>query len=309
MTLSMEPDEACLARLLHWLRDQGYRFIAPTPATHRRVLARTWSGPTTLRDVFGWSRPFSRGDLAAECLMLMESAGVLEGDGDRCSSRLRVASLGEDLFFHSAFPTDDTDAVFFGPDTYRFARFLQVRLPELARPAGMVDMGAGSGAGGICAARMVPEARLSLVDLNPAASRLARVNAAVAGVEAQTLESGSVPPGADLVIANPPYMIDPAARAYRDGGGLLGGETALQWVRQALSGLKPGGSILLYTGAAVTGGEAPLVTALKAVCAKCGATCSIEEIDPDVFGEELDEPAYAEVERIAVIGAVITLRV
>jgi hypothetical protein len=29
------------------------------------------------------------------------------------------------------------------------------------------------------------------------------------------------------------------------------------------------------------------------------------ELDPDVFGEDLDEPAYAQVERIALVGAVI----
>jgi hypothetical protein len=29
------------------------------------------------------------------------------------------------------------------------------------------------------------------------------------------------------------------------------------------------------------------------------------ELDPDIFGEELGKPAYAEVERIAAIGAVV----
>ncbi|MGE0403972.1 MAG: SAM-dependent methyltransferase, partial [Kofleriaceae bacterium] len=33
-----------------------------------------------------------------------------------------------------------------------------------------------------------------------------------------------------------------------------------------------------------------------------------EEIDPDVFGEELDTPAYRDVDRIAAVGATIALR-
>jgi hypothetical protein len=31
----------------------------------------------------------------------------------------------------------------------------------------------------------------------------------------------------------------------------------------------------------------------------------LSEIDPDVFGEELDQPSYQNVERIAAIGALI----
>jgi hypothetical protein len=37
-----------------------------------------------------------------------------------------------------------------------------------------------------------------------------------------------------------------------------------------------------------------------------GCTLDYREIDPDVFGEELSKPIYADVERIAVVGAVIT---
>ena len=35
-----------------------------------------------------------------------------------------------------------------------------------------------------------------------------------------------------------------------------------------------------------------------------GCTMAYREIDPDVFGEELERPAYRDVERIAAIGAV-----
>jgi hypothetical protein len=32
------------------------------------------------------------------------------------------------------------------------------------------------------------------------------------------------------------------------------------------------------------------------------------EIDPDVFGEELDDPAYRDVDRIALVAVVLTRR-
>ena len=45
---------------------------------------------------------------------------------------------------------------------------------------------------------------------------------------------------------------------------------------------------------------------LVALCREAGASLAYEELDPDVFGSELDGAAYADVERIAAVGAVIT---
>jgi methylase of polypeptide subunit release factors len=303
------PDagELALAELLRRLHALAYRFVTVTPATHARVLERNWSGPATLRDVFGWSRRFGEGDLDPALLALLEAGDALERSAEGLRSRVRVAALGGDLFLHSAYPTDQSDAVFFGPDTYRFARFLRETMPLLPAPRWIVDMGAGSGAGGIAASRHAPRARLTLLDVNPAALHLARVNAAAAGVAAEFERGDRLPRGADLVIANPPYMVDAKARDYRHGGGLLGGAVALDWTRQALAALAPGGSLLLYTGAAVTDGRLPLVEALHESCADAGARLEIDEIDPDVFGEELDQPAYRDVERIAAIGVRVTV--
>ena len=295
----MNPLEA----LLGHLKQREYAFTAVTPLTHQRVIARPWSGRPSLRDIFGWSRPFDRGDLDPELLELLERAGAVEEGGDKLRSRFRVASLGPDLFLHSAFPTSSSDAVFFGPDTYRFARFLEAAIPRLRdKPAHIIDMGAGSGAGGIVAARLVPGARLTLVDVNRAALQLAAINASTAGIQAELVESDRIPAGAELIVANPPYMIDPEKRAYRDGGDLLGGAVALDWARQALEAKA---TMLLYTGAAFTERGAPVLDALCQLCSDAGASLSVAEIDPDVFGEELEQPAYAEVERIAVVAAVI----
>lgn len=302
----MDRDAARL-ELLARLKAAGYRFVTVTPATHARVIARPLIAPPDLRDVFGWNRPFEPGQLDMELVALMEWADMLAHDHGRLRSRLRVASLGADVFLHSAYPTEAEDAVFFGPDTYRFARFVAEHVPP-GFDGRLVDMGAGSGAGGIAAARAAPGARVTFVDTNPAALQLAAVNARGAGVEAECVRAGSLPGAADLVIANPPYMMDERARAYRDGGDLLGGAVALTWVRDALGSLAPGGTMLLYTGASFSGGVSPLTEALEDACREAGASLALEELDPDVFGEELDQPSYATVERIAAIGAVIRTR-
>jgi len=68
-----------------------------------------------------------------------------------------------------------------------------------------------------------------------------------------------------------------------------------------LGALAAGGSLILYTGAAVVAGSIPLVDLLVCLCNNAHAALQIEEIDPDVFGEELDRTAYRTVERIAVL--------
>ena len=294
-----------LAELLRILKAADYRFVAVTPATHERIIARPPPGASSLRDIFGWNRPFDPADLSADLLAVLRAADAVEPCADKLRSLVRVASLGDDLLLHSAFPTDDADSVFFGPDSYRFARFIAQHIDQAASADWLVDMGAGSGAGAIAARRARGGGRTTLVDINARALRLAAINAQAAGLAVESVQSDAVPRGADLIVANPPYMMDSGARSYRDGGDLLGGAVALDWVRQALAALAPGGTMLLYTGVACRGGSAPFIEALQPLCAAAGAMLEVEELDPDVFGEELDEPAYADVERIAVIGAVI----
>lgn len=297
-----------LSEVLGLLKAANYHFVTITPATHARVLAREIEGPRDYRDIFGWSRSFKEGDLSPRLMDLLCVANAIERRDGRFRSKVRVASLGDDLFLHSAYPTNDADSVFFGPDTYRFARFLRDRLPRFGTAKFLVDMGAGSGAGAVVAAKLLHAEKITMVDVNSEALRLAAVNASVAGVAAETLASNSVPSGADLIIANPPYMKDSRERAYRDGGGMLGAKVALDWVGQGLSSLAPNGTILLYTGSPYLDGKAPLIDAILSICARAGASVHVDEIDPDVFGEELECPGYEGVERIAVFGLVIRLQ-
>ena len=297
-------DQPALVELLHYLSKGGYRFVAVTPATHARVLDRPFDGKPSLRDIFGWNRPFNESDIDNSLLALLKEARAVKNDcAGKLRSAIRVASLEDRLFVHSGYPTDQADAVFFGPDTYRFWRFVASELSDCARPEHVVDMGAGSGAAGILTSRLVGDVRTTLVDVNEEALAFARVNAAFASVTVECVQSDEIPEGADLVIANPPYLMDEASRTYRDGGGaLLGGAISRVWAEQALRRMRPRGVMLMYTGAAFADGCSPLLDAVIALCGEFRASLQIDEIDPDVFGEELARPSYSKVERVAAVG-------
>jgi 23S rRNA G2069 N7-methylase RlmK/C1962 C5-methylase RlmI len=172
-------------------------------------------------------------------------------------------------------------------------------------------MGAGAGPGAIVAAGQVEAERVTLIDKNPAALRLARANAAAAGVPVDCLEGDSLDSfdGAiDLIVANPPFIMDPRGPHYRHGGDRLGTGVSLDWARAAAARLPEGGRLLLYTGSPVVDGEDALLAGLAELADDAGCGLRYNELDPDIFGEELDQPAYraARVERIAAVGAVLT---
>jgi len=306
----MTDAEQALLQLLSTLEARGYAFVTPTPETHGRVLRRPRPpGPATLRDVFGWSRAFAETDLPDEVVALMRRAGVLRRRGRLAASAVRVSTVCGRLFLHSAYPTRDADAVFLGPDSYRFANFIVRELADGRSVERMLDVGAGAGVGGITAAGERPDARLLMTDVNFSALRLARVNAAHAEVEAE-LQRASGLDGVegpfDLITTNPPYIVDTHGRTYRDGGDMLGARLSLDWAAAGMARLAPGGRLLLYTGSAIVGGEDRLRAALEPAAAEAGCSLRYRELDPDVFGEQLSQPAYREAERIAVVGAVAT---
>lgn len=281
----------------------GYRFVTPTPATHARVVARpgrAWA--RDLRDVFGWSLPFRAEVVPPGVLQAMREADALAPHEDGWRATLRLSTLDGLGFLHSAYPTVQADAVFFGPDTYRFAAAIEGVLGRPVRRA--VDIGCGAGPGAVLVARAHPEAEVLAVDINDAALRLTRANAALAGVAVQAVHSDLLEgaPGAfDLIVANPPYMADPAGRAYRDGGGELGASLSLKILGTAIERLAPGGTLLLYTGAAMVDGADPFHDAADGMLAGTGLDWAYREMDPDVFGEELETGAYAGAERIAAV--------
>jgi hypothetical protein len=286
------------------LKGHGYRFITVTPATHATILARDPDQEAQdWRDVFGWNRPFERDLLPAPLMAALRAADALDilHDG-RLRARIRCSSVGERLFLHAGFPTTARDAVFFGPDTYRFIRLLRQGLPA---GGNLIEIGGGSGAAALCLADRFPA--IAMTDINPLAVRFARINAALNGIaadirHADLLEGADGP--YDAIIANPPYLIDPERRWYRDGGA-DGIGVAVDMVRVALPRLAPGGTLVLYSGAPIAAGRDLLWSALAPLLATSGRQTRYEEIDADVFGGELAQPRYAHVERLAVVSLTV----
>ena len=290
------------------MRDTGYRFITVTPATHERVNRRPGNERAQdLAGVFGWSRPFDPAILPPGLFELMQRAEVVAEDArgwrsrsgcppwtarSSCTPPIRRAGRAR----CSSAPTPTASPPPCGPSC----------APRRAPVRRAVDIGCGAGPGGILVAKARPEAEVLMVDINDEALRFARVNAALAGaanaVPRRSDLLSAVEGAFDLIIANPPYLLDPARRAYRHGGGRLGEGLSLAILDAALGRLAPGGTLLLYTGVAVVNGrDAFRSAAEERLASSPGVGWTYREVDPDVFGEELDTAAYAEADRIAAV--------
>jgi len=314
--------QSALVELGTALLSSGYRFVTPTPESHRRVLERPADGETPgearlLRDAFGWSRFFPLARLPSRLRGLAGTAGILDPapDGALVRSRVRFSTLeGPDgcrIFLHSAYPTTGADAVFFGPDSYRFAAALRRSVKPARR---LVDVGCGTGVGGLLLADRARE--VVLADVSPRALEFAAVNSALAAragacaPEAIILRESdvlaNVPGELDAVISNPPYLVGPegqGGRLYRDGGGELGIDLAARIVKESLARLGGGrgGQLVLYTGVPIIDGRNVLQDRLDPPLRQSGARWTWEELDPDVFGEELSRPCYQRTERLAAV--------
>ncbi len=303
--------DLALLQLGKALKQLDYRHITVTPETHARVNARRnneWA--TDLAGVFGWNRPFRAGAIPIQALELMQHAGIAVAYQDGWRSTLRASTLNDTLYFHGAWPTDAPDTVFFGPDTYRYtaaiSQYLGVKRPSIRRT---VDIGCGAGPGAVELALRLPDAEVLAVDINDAALRLTRINASLAGATIQTKRSNllaNVEGNFDLMVANPPYMLDAAARTYRYGGGPLGAGLSLDIINTALRRLNPGGTLLLYTGSAIVNGQ-DLFRREAAEALQNNCTWHYCEIDPDVFGEELESESYGTTDRIAAVLLLATM--
>jgi SAM-dependent methyltransferase len=307
---SRDPGREALLELLRRLDATGYRFVTPTPATHTRVVSRPDRKlARTLQDVLGWSLPYHPGLLGDDIEDLLDAAGALERrEGGLLASGLRVSSVHGALFLHSAFPTLAQDSVFLGPDSYRFADFIVCEAQSLPPGARILDYGCGAGVGGIAAALQQPGTHLALADINPKALRLAAINAQHAGLTAETQQVASpadVDGDFDLIVTHPPFMIDDQSRMYRDGGDLYGTRLSLEWSLALADKLRPGGRVIMHTGASIVDGCDVLATHLEQRVDRSRFTLHYRELDPDIFSEDLDLPGYAKVERIAAVGVVI----
>jgi hypothetical protein len=296
-----------LLDMMQSLDDQGYDFTAPTPATHRRVITRPGRQlAQSLVDVLGWSLPAASGMLERDTERALVEAGLLVPRQDGLlQPQLRASRVRGHLFLHSAYPTQACDSVFLGPDSLRFSLLIAAHMPEGVET--ILDYGAGAGVGGILAAQDAPGALLTIADINPRALFLASINAEHAGVEHRTVAATSpqdVGGSTNLMVTHPPFMIDSERRAYRDGGDLYGGRLSLEWAVSGAQLLRPGGRFIMHTGASIVGGRDVLRDALEPRIPE-GFSLDYYEMDSDIFGDELDMPAYCDVDRIAAVAVII----
>ncbi|MEX2112268.1 MAG: peptide chain release factor N(5)-glutamine methyltransferase [Pirellulales bacterium] len=131
------------------------------------------------------------------------------------------------------------------------------------REIAIADVGAGSGVIGITAARHVPRARVTAVDISPAALAVARDNAERLGVidrmeflEGDLLTMVAAKQPFDIIASNPPYIttaeLAELARDVRQfepelalSGGASGTDVIERLIPQAAERLAGGGSLLL----------------------------------------------------------------
>lgn len=303
--------QAAAIELIRLLKDLNYRFTTVSPLTHSYVNRRSENAlAQNLCGVFGWSRPFEASVVGPIIMNLLSQANLLESKQNYWQSKVRITSLANDLFMHSAYPTRANNAVFFGPDTNRFVaaidRHLNLRKLPVVRAA---DIGCGAGAGAFAIARHCAGAQIFALDINSAALQMTWVNAKAANVDLVVRQSDvldAVPGEFDLIVSNPPFLIDPAGRAYRHGGGELGAALSLNIAQAASHRLKPGGVLLLYTGVAVVDSKDPLFAALQKILEASGVEWSYVELDPDIFAEELLTQPYRSADRIAAVLLTVT---
>lgn len=310
MNQMQESQQQTLLYLLNYLQQHDYQFTAITPLSHQRILDRKQQQPDTnlsLEDIFGWNIKFKPADLDPSLFSRLKDHQLLQEQHGYYSSQIRVASLEQQLFIHSAFPTLAHDAVFFGPDTYRFSYHLKQHLTQQPRPfKRAVELCCGSSAAAVSMAQHFPDYdELFVADLNPTALLYSQINISFAGLAhlypVQSNLFSNLVGAFDLIFANPPYLIDPQQRQYRHGGHELNGNAlSFRIIQEGIQRLLPGGQLFLYTGVTITQYGNPFLDCLQKLLASYPhMVWSYEEIDPDIFGEELEQPAYQHIDRIA----------
>ena len=158
-------------------------------------------------------------------------------------------------------------------------------------PHAIVDVGTGSGCLAVTLAREFPGARVTAIDVSPAALAVARRNAARHGVagrvsflRASMLDEA---PEADLIVSNPPYVPDgdraslpPEVRDYEPPEALFAGADGLDRIRELIAAapgrLTSGGWLVFECG---VGQDA----AIRGIMARTPAL-GLVDIRPDLAG-------------------------
>lgn len=163
-----------------------------------------------------------------------------------------------------------------------------------SEPAVVVDIGTGTGCIGLTLACERPSALIHCVDISHAALEVARANARRLGVEGRarfyqgdlTTPLRDLVRGIDLVVSNPPYVVEaelaglmPEVRDHEPRAALVPVPDAARLYRRLAAGarrlLRPGGAFLVEIGR----GMAEEVTAITN-----GEGLGVERVIPDLRG-------------------------
>ncbi len=135
----------------------------------------------------------------------------------------------------------------------------------------IADVGTGSGVLAVCAARYIPSAKVTAIDISAAAIDVARKNAAKHGVNERIefIESdlfSGVPQGQlfDAIVSNPPYIstaemaaLPADVREHEPRGALVAGERGTEVIArlidQSVNRLKSGGLLLIEISPMIAG--------------------------------------------------------
>jgi len=127
----------------------------------------------------------------------------------------------------------------------------------------IADVGTGSGIIAVCAARFLPQARVTAIDISPAALEVALSNALkhevaerIEWLEGDLLEPVEAAPAFDFILSNPPYVSEqelatlaPEVRDHEPRGALVAGSAGTEVIQrllpQAAERLLPGGHLLV----------------------------------------------------------------
>jgi methylase of polypeptide subunit release factors len=299
--------------LLTRLKLENYNHVTVSPATHEIVNKKTVNDISkSLVDIFGWSRPFLEKNINEGIFKYMRNANILEPHGNLWISKIRVSTLYGMYFIHSAFPTLDEKSIFFGPDTYRFIRTLNEYLTRNTKPIfRAVDICTGCGPAALFLANKLGTSEIIGVDINESALEYANFNANVNKItNAKFVYSDllkNIEGKFDFITANPPYMVDKSKRSYRHGGGIYGFQLSLDIVKSSIKRLNPGGALLLYTGVVIIKGKDLFREEVTKLLSDKKLNFEYEEIDPDIFSEELTSEFYINAERIAAVALKVNM--
>ena len=265
------PETWTIGRLLTWTTDYLKQHGSDTPRLDAEVLLAAARGCRRIELYTAFDEPVNDAVRAKFREWVRRRA---EG--------MPVAYLvGEREFYSLPFRVTP-DVLIPRPET----ELLLIRLLDLVKQRGeagaevsIADVGTGSGILAVCAARELPQARLTAIDIHPPALEVARSNAARHGVaeriefvSGDLLESLPRARRFDFIVSNPPYVssaefakLPPTVRDFEPRQALLAGPQGTEVIErllpQAAERLNSGGWLLVEVSPMIESAVAKLLAA------------------------------------------------